>query len=335
MKLRTYRDDLIAQGSHGWDLMEAMTTLNLEHKISVFQSQQQHQQHNNSSSISNSSSTSSRCPHCWHNSNSCICCDLPKLSHLERLMLTMEDHNDGYRVKFLIVMHSKEYLSAGNSAKLILSLLPNHSELFLFGKRGEMDRLLSITTDTETDWNDGTGSSCSTRTMILWPDKNARSVHEFCQDAIGGKSISSTATTTSRILQVIVLDGTYSQARNMLHSLRKRWKEKDKPLPKIVQLRPTTNSVFHRAQKNYGKAHRQQQQQEDNDCNEDNTATTNNSRKQPLAMRISTAEACGVLLMELGMPQEIQDCIVQAVVVNNKALNYARRSDEIHHGESK
>ena len=89
----------------------------------------------------------------------------------------------------------------------------------------------------------------------------------------------------------------------------------------MVQLHPMNGSVFHRAQKNYGHAHQHHQRLQ----LEQSTTTTSvdsDEEKQEvvIARRVSTAEACGQLLLELGAPSQILENIVESVIVNNEAL---------------
>jgi len=277
-------------------------------------------------------------------------------------------------IKVCILMHSKEYLCAGNSAKLLLPLLPpsyqqqqhqehcfSEAELFLYGKTGEVDRLYREMNSQENHQQ---------ATMILWPGKHALTVSEFLNrlsnnnskkanddsfipsvendgddnaddDAVtttttkcSGSgdhhphpSAGTTTTATTTIIRAIVLDGTYTQARNMLSSLTKRWGANQMPV--TVALSPASSSVFHRAQKNYTKAHRQQEQKQqpqdhperhEGDKNENN----NGADETTWVQRVSTAEACGLLLVELGAPVSVQEKIVQAVLINNQALAFAR-----------
>ena len=69
-----------------------------------------------------------RCPTCWHDKGQrCICAHIPP-------------HNLSLRlnVKVLVLMHHKEYLSAGDDAKLLLAALPeSQSDLFVFGRSGD------------------------------------------------------------------------------------------------------------------------------------------------------------------------------------------------------
>ena len=61
-----------------------------------------------------------RCQRCWHADMYCICSQLPPLSIL-------------LPCKLLVLMHYREYLSAGDDAKLLLAMLPS-SQNFIFGQ---------------------------------------------------------------------------------------------------------------------------------------------------------------------------------------------------------
>lgn len=323
-RTRAYQKTLVSQGVKGWDLMEAMTTLNLEHKIAA---------------------SPHKCPGCWHDQSiQCICSQLlpPLELSLGRTVQSTEDCDDSKKlqttttkipiqIKIILLMHVKEYLSAGNSAKLLLQLLPDQTELFIFGREGESDRLYhEMMMDVE-------------RTMILWPDRDALSVAGFLErsralGSCGGKVLPTNSEEAIEpapvTIRAIVLDGTYTQARNMHASLKKRFGADH--LPVTVQLRPITESVFHRAQKNYGKAHQQPQplqhpgkspskEPQENVTKVPTNPTVKPPPEQALAQRICTAEACGLLLMELGAAPDVPARIVEAVKINNEALGYGTR----------
>lgn len=265
VRLRAKKQELEAQGIQGFDLLEAMATLSIDHKEAIQRD---------------------RCSACWHDQYHCICDRLkPLVDGLNTETTTLPN------VKLCILMHHKEYLGAGNSAKLLWALLPQHTELYLFGKRGEVDRLFR---DISKD-----------NAMILWPGEDAISVSQFMattNPTRAEKDGNSSDTTHSPILRAIVLDGTYTQARHMHKSLRKRWGKEH--MPAAVALNPTCSSVFHRAQKSYGEAHKDYSK----------------------VLRVSTAEACGLFLTELGASESIEASITKAVVLNNQALGFARTS---------
>ena len=269
--------------------MEAMTTLTLNHKESI-----SHQH---------------RCQNCWLDPSRCICSQLSDLLHDDNentISAAVSDHNRASNVKLLILMHPKEHLCAGNSAKLLRMVLPTNYytvEYYIFGKVGDVDRLAH---EMNVDLSN---------TMILWPEKEALSVSQFLEQQQSTPTHTPAEESGRPMVRAVVLDGTYTQARNMFSSLRKHLIDQQ-PLPVTVQLRPTTNSVFHRAQKNYGQAHQQQQQQRQKSTKEGDTA---------IATRISTAEACGLLLTELGAPLEIRERITQAVLINNEAVGHGQK----------
>jgi DTW domain-containing protein YfiP len=279
-KLRTHKAKLVEEDRlQGWELWEAMASLSLEHKISILQSR------------------NNRCSHCWHDQHYCICA---RLSEPIR-DLPLKWPIIGVHIKLCLLMHHKEYMGAGNSAKLLMQLLPQHTELYLYGKTGELDRLLK-----EIE------SSDPKDVMLLWPSANALSVRDYWTRCCGDQGQTShdhshnhNTTNNNKTIRAIVLDGTYSQARNMYKSLRKRVNNIDIATVAV----DGGASVFHRAQKNYGKAHQQQQ---------DTTRTT----------RVCTAEACGWLLRDLGADPSVAQSITDAVILNNDALQYARAHDQ-------
>lgn len=249
-----------------------------------------------------------RCPRCWHDKvHRCICQFLP---YLTKPMLRLP-------VKVLILMHYKEYLSAGDDAKLLLAMLPKaNAEIFVFGKEGEWDRFQR---------------ECAkdpVHTLTLWPGQGALTVQEFLCDLSDDSPWRRTTTTGEDpsnlgcegeaadrqldapaslsllpTLRVIVLDGVYSNARNMFKTMRKKLT----CFPPFVALHPETLSVYHRALKSYGAS----------------SAVTVSNSKDPKALHICTVEAYALLLKELGEWDAITDELVAAVVVNNGALRHS------------
>ena len=259
--LRDYKRNLQSSGVQGFDLLEAMATLSINHRLAT---------------------QKDRCRRCWHVSLHCICSGLQDL----QLQLKGKGLID---VKICILMHHKEYMSAGNSAKLLLLMCHSSAELYVFGKKGDVDRLFN---DLKAE---------HVKPIILWPGSHAISTAEVL-DSIVQKENSGAKENNIRAINAVVLDGTYNQARNMYKSLKKKW---GADIPATVALRPISESVFHRAQKNYGRAHLQHNQDEE------------------AILRVSTAEACGVLLQELGC-KDVLDRVVDAVRMNNDALIYSR-----------
>ena len=72
-------------------------------------------------------------------------------------------------VKILLLMHHKEYLNAGNSAKSLIALLPTeYLTLYVYGREGDFDRCI-----------DEMMIDRGRHTAILWPGESAISVEEF------------------------------------------------------------------------------------------------------------------------------------------------------------
>ena len=227
-----------------------------------------------------------RCPSCWYDKDiRCVCDRMPRT--IDRTSLP--------RVKFLLLMHHKEYLNAGNSAKVLLAMLPEERiELYVYGRAGDFERLVDeILID-------------RTHTLTLWPGKHSQTIQEFTGELSTDswwktqENNTPKAASEKSLLRIVVLDGTYNNAKNMHKTLRRRLGER---APQNVALHPTEVSQFHRAQKHYGASIAE------------NLKT--NSRLDERALRISTAEACGLLLVELGATREVQERIVKAVLLNN------------------
>ena len=509
---RQYKARLEKEGIKGIELFEAMTTRNLQHKLQTkAQNRCPNCWHvtttNSAATTSCSASTlpldgpTTSPPKETQKNQSLVVVDHCICDQLEPLVMrksvpaspslttptstptsTLTHHHDNLlpnNVKLLILMHQKEWMCGGNSAKLLLQLLPDHCELFLFGQLGEVDRLFrrmvtmkkktttnnnnkKKTNGCETHDNDDEDdgaincNSCKndsdgiensdpmSHTMILWPSPEACSVTDFLhqhhqlekqqqqqqqhqqqqkrRSLNNNKNSSQIDCSTSpavddnnssrirhkssptnnigqeEILKVVVLDGTYTQARNMRKSLRKRIRKGQVPLatssssssstsssyedlnekkssiyqitrmPQDVMIRPVTDSIFHRAQKNYGQAHQQRSSISSSKSSSTSPSTTmtkssrnkivrsdddfrgiqigvndHSSPSSPppppsspddesdkpssmteVARRVSTAEACGMLLVELGADVSVQERILDAIKINNQSLATAR-----------
>lgn len=265
-KMRSRRSSFVEAGVDGFELFEKMATLNLSYRIE--------EQRTN------------RCPSCWYDREiRCICDRMP--ARMGRSVLP--------NVKFLLLLHHKEYLNAGNSAKVLLSLLPKEQiELYIYGREGDFERLIQeILVDQE-------------HTIMLWPGRESQTIEEYFAKLPINSGWTSRNNCEpkfykdSQLLRIVVLDGTYNNAKNMHKTIRKRLKDR---APTNVALHPNEVSRFHRAQKAYGASIAENLKK--NKCLDEK------------AMRISTAEACGLLLNELGCREEVQNTILEAVVLNN------------------
>ena len=215
-------------------------------------------------------------------------------------------------VKILLLLHHKEYLNAGNSAKSLIALLPKENiELYVYGREGDFDRCI-----------DEMMIEQGRHTAILWPGENAISLAEFTRsscrptqsnNSMMTKSVGSDNDTVentyhadtqqAQLLRIVALDGTYKNAKNMHKTIRRRLDEEEHTMPACIALHPKSVSQFHRAKKNYGTAIH------------DNLKV--NDRLDERALRVSTAEACAMLLMELGAKEIVQEKIMKALLVNN------------------
>ena len=232
-----------------------------------------------------------RCSQCWHDQiTHCIC------SHIQPIQ---QVH---LPIKALVLMHYKEYLSAGNDAKLLLSMLPDElQQLYVFGKEGDWQKF---------------EEECRIdpkHTILLWPSEDAWTVDEWkdrlSRDSpwnssmhMGQQIHDPTASIDLPTLRVVVLDGVYSHARLMFRTMKRRFPPE--MMPPHVALHPTTVSVYHRAQKNYAQA----------------SATTVQKSNDPNRLHICTVEAFALLMKELGEEDDITQSLVKAVEVNNMAL---------------
>ena len=212
-------------------------------------------------------------------------------------------------VKILLLLHHKEYLNAGNSAKSLIALLPKENiELYVYGKEGDFDRCIN-----EMMIDHGR------QTAILWPGENAIPVEQFTSSCRSihinnskttkvGSDVGTIANNKAdeqqmQIIRIVALDGTYKNAKNMHKTIRRRLAEEEHTMPVCIALHPKSVSQFHRAKKNYGAAI------------QDNLKA--NDRLDERALRVSTAEACALLLMEFGAKEIVQEKITKALLVNN------------------
>lgn len=268
LKQITYPETFVKEGYKGSELFEKIATNSIEIK---------------------SQARNNRCSKCWHDQKThCIC------AHVRPIQV----HRP---IKALVLMHYKEYLSAGNDAKLLLSMLPDGlKELYIFGKEGDWQRF---------------EEECSIdpkHTILLWPSEDAWTVEEWMDQLPVDSPWNATHTsqlqtephrlTQLPTLRVIVLDGVYSHARLMFRTMKRRFPP-DK-MPPHVALHPTTVSVYHRAQKNYAQA----------------SAATVKKSNDPNRLHICTVEAFALLMKELGEDDDITQSLVRAVQVNNMAL---------------
>jgi len=297
-KLRSFSKSVKEQGYEGVALFEKIATRTVEIK---------------------ETQRTNRCRRCWHDRvTRCICSYIPPL----------EEKSVKLPIKVIVLMHYKEYFSAGNDAKLMLALLPGkrlRSQLYVFGRNGDWGKFQA---------------ECSLdpdHTLLLWPAEDALTVDGFISklpedspwrqraervpqdtgDADVNDNVDvnreiypdntendSTCMSALPTLRVIVLDGVYSQARSMFKTIKRRFAADRVPVPPHVALHPKTLSVYHRAQKNYAQS----------------SAVTVRNSNNPDALHICSVEAFALLMKELGELDHTTKALVKAVEINNLAL---------------
>ena len=275
------------QGYEGVDLFEAIATRTVEIK---------------------ETQRTNRCQRCWHDrATRCICYYIPPLSETSIKL----------PIKVIVLMHYKEYFSAGNDAKLMLALLPGghqRSQLFVFGRTGDWEKFQAeCALDPE-------------HTLLLWPAEKALTVDGFISKLPEDSPWRQRAelmqrdpdhvdvnVDTERVnefsidlptLRVVVLDGVYSQARSMFKTIKRRFTASGVRVPPHVALHPKTLSVYHRALKNYAQS----------------SAVSVRNSSDPDALHICSVEAYALLMKELGELDHTTKALVKAVEVNNLAL---------------
>ena len=280
-KLRSFSTLVKEQGYRGVELFEKIATRTVEIK---------------------ESQRTNRCLRCWHDkATRCICSHIPPLS----------EDSVKLPIKVIVLMHYKEFFSAGNDAKLLLALLPGkrqRSQLYVFGRTG--------------DWGEFQ-KECSLdpdHTLLLWPTEKALTVDGFVsqlpedspwlqraermsQHNSGGENDQNDVSNLPT-LRVVVLDGVYSQARSMFKTIKRRFAAGSVPIPPHVALHPKTLSVYHRAQKNYAQS----------------SAVSVRNSSDPDALHICSVEAFALLMKEFGDLELATKALVRAVEINNLAL---------------
>ena len=277
-----------------------------------------------------------RCPNCWHDLKlMCICSHLPSIlddvttivqqermtppSSTSTSTHTTEQVEDDDRhekqsrrtsilpIKVLLMMHYKEYMSAGNDAKLLLKMLPKDNiQLYIFGKYGDWEKFEK---ECQID---------PQHTLTLWPNEDSITVDEFIsnhipenspwKDYYNSKNNDKKNATSKDIndnftgllhslskqqqqqplptIRVIVLDGVYSHARTMFRTLSKRLQPQHVPVH--VALHPETVSIYHRAQNSYAQS---------------SAITIQKRNKHSEAFHICTVEAFALLMKELKLDE--------------------------------
>jgi len=216
----------------------------------------------------------SRCPRCWFPVNSsgtsyCVCPRMPSLTFRTRS-------------RFLVYMHPRDWYNAGDDAKILLNAAPDSTDVFVFGRPGDSERLQRAIA----------GSDAA---LLLFPDEAALTTDEFIEQHRGrvqsglprGDAVSVAAGAPhcdGSELSIIVIDGTWNNVKQLL----KHFVREVGPGVPHVRLKPTTLSVY--------------------------------ARTQTRADGVSSVEAIALLLQELGESEQVCSELVRYIEINNEAL---------------
>lgn len=213
---RELADSLRAQGLSSEEVFSEITRQNLEW-------------------MANEATKKGRCLRCWQTARHgcCICADM------QRLQLRVP-------MRILIWCHARDYLNAGDDAKLLPCCVAGRAstELMLFGTPD--DERLATTVMKHPD-----------RSLLLFPDESAITIQEYlqgnehrstpmcngCTSAGGSYGMSK----MDEELTVVVLNGTWGNVKPML----RHFNSKIDPNRRVrhVALQPDTLSVYARAQR--------------------------------------------------------------------------------------
>ena len=160
--------------------------------------------------------TRNRCAQCWFHADDCIC------SQFVRLKFRLD-------VRFLIYMHYIELFNAGNDAKILLSAAGEATELFVYGRKGDDEKLRD-----RVHGNEQT-------TVLLYPSDDAFSVEQIRPSLLPAAK--------QKPIQIIVVDGTWRQVRTMLKHFQKTISKE----VRLIKLSPTALSVYARTQTEPGR----------------------------------------------------------------------------------
>jgi len=160
-----------------------------------------------------------RCYRCWFPTNCdgtsyCICSSMPPLTFKTR-------------TKFLIYMHPRDWYNAGDDAKILLSAAPDASEIFVFGRPGDDEKLQRSI------------ESCSAA-VLLFPDASAISTEDF----LNAQNSRTLEDKSDADIGVVVIDGTWNNVKQM----QKHFSKYVGPRVPHVKLEPTALSVYARTQ---------------------------------------------------------------------------------------
>lgn len=165
------------------------------------------------------------CQKCWLPTEDCMCSKLVS-SHL------------WHGIRFWLYMHPKDFLRQNNTGKLLWQI---------FGVEAASLCIFGIPEQEEIMWNSFKQSGKS-RVSVLYPNRNASP--KSLQDVLGSSAVNSeshTMETVEKPLNVILIDGTWSNSAAMHRRLKEKWASLwgGEDLP-CISLSTTGASVMHK-----------------------------------------------------------------------------------------
>ena len=160
--------------------------------------------------------TSHRCPQCWLIRNHCFCSKLfARHSFYENEGLIFNN------VKVTIYYHFKEVGRSANTAHILPLLLPRYCDTLLFGDVVAEEAFFS---KIRSELNAGVNTTC-----FLYPTADAPFISDWMLSARARRSVDTDSEgytaaaavandTDRKIANIVILDGTYSQAARCKHT---------------------------------------------------------------------------------------------------------------------
>jgi DTW domain-containing protein YfiP len=190
----------------------------------------------------------SKCDDCWQKKKYCICSEMKRLVSYEHQKLYS-------KFRFIVYMSREEYLCGGNSGHLLSLMFPEQTSTYLYGCRDDSLLLRQVILKSEREG----GKVC-----VLFPGSDAITVGQWmntefeknivvegsgslsCGGGGGGEGVN------SDILSVILVDGTWRQARKMAKYLKSTLLPQTKHVTLTLSGESLVSS-FHRKQSQAGR----------------------------------------------------------------------------------
>ena len=169
------------------------------------------------------------CPYCWMQRTHCVCQNCPTVDDE-----VLRNGNNQVVNRIFVLMHHKEIALKVDTAKLILTSFPNQCRLVVGGIGPEyQDSMREMLVAIE----ESNSSSCEARRrrkcVVLFPDETSKPFDEILLEekrkltigaaknrlagaaAVGDQDVSDEANETTFMWDVVVIDGTWTQARRL------------------------------------------------------------------------------------------------------------------------